>query len=155
MLAFVIQNHSHRAGEDLGRELVGRLACHRSTFSGVGASDQPGAVQIRALAANASSAPHPKWMDRQTGRLKAAIWKSELARKRVSAHAGVVIEFCSGKVIVGVIGLNGADAFGRQIAGAPSQGGNVIAAPEPPVGPEVIVSEPRLPVMLLFVVSIT
>src|SRR6202789_2818111 len=45
MLAFVIQNHSHRAGADLGRELVGRLACHGSTFSGVGASDQPGAVQ--------------------------------------------------------------------------------------------------------------
>jgi hypothetical protein len=41
----VIQNHSHRAGADLGRELVGRLACHGSTFSGVGASDQPGAVQ--------------------------------------------------------------------------------------------------------------
>jgi hypothetical protein len=47
MLAFVIQNHSHRAGADLGRELVGRLDCHRSTFSGVGASDQPGAVQSR------------------------------------------------------------------------------------------------------------
>src|ERR1700733_7303235 len=46
MLAFVIQNHSHRAGADLGRELVGRLACHGSTFSGVGASDQPGAVQF-------------------------------------------------------------------------------------------------------------
>src|SRR6202166_389548 len=45
MLAFVIQNHSHRAGADLGRELVGRLACHGSTFSGVGASDQPRAVQ--------------------------------------------------------------------------------------------------------------
>ena len=44
MLAFVIQNHSHRAGADLGRELIGRLACHGSTFSGVGASDQPGAV---------------------------------------------------------------------------------------------------------------
>jgi hypothetical protein len=42
----VIQNHSHRAGADLGRELVGRLACHGSTFSGVGASDQPGAVHI-------------------------------------------------------------------------------------------------------------
>jgi 7-cyano-7-deazaguanine reductase len=40
----VIQNHSHRPGADLGRELVGRLACHGSTFSGVGASDQPGAV---------------------------------------------------------------------------------------------------------------
>src|SRR5271170_6619832 len=44
--AFFIQNHSHRAGADLRRELVGRLACHGSTFSGVGASDQPGAVHI-------------------------------------------------------------------------------------------------------------
>ena len=34
----------HRTGPDFGRELVGRLACHGSTFSGVGASDQPGAV---------------------------------------------------------------------------------------------------------------
>jgi hypothetical protein len=50
MLAFVIQNHSHRAGADLGRELVGRLACHGSTFSGVGASDQPGAVQFTRIA---------------------------------------------------------------------------------------------------------
>ena len=48
MLAFVIQNHSHRAGADLGRELVDRLACHGSTFSGVGASDQPGAVHTDA-----------------------------------------------------------------------------------------------------------
>src|ERR1700684_1092666 len=46
MLAFVIQNHSHRAGAHLGRELVSRLAYHGSTFSGVGASDQPGAVQM-------------------------------------------------------------------------------------------------------------
>ena len=44
MLAFVIQNQPHRTGADLGRELVCRLACHGSTFSGVGASDQPGAV---------------------------------------------------------------------------------------------------------------
>ena len=43
-LAFVIQNQPNRADSDLGRELVGRLACHGSTFSGVGASDQPGAV---------------------------------------------------------------------------------------------------------------
>jgi hypothetical protein len=50
MLAFVIQNYSHRAGADLGRELVGRLDCHRSTFSGVGASDQPGAVHYRLIA---------------------------------------------------------------------------------------------------------
>jgi hypothetical protein len=41
----VIQNHSHRAGAHLGRELVGRLACHGSTFSGVEASGKPGAVQ--------------------------------------------------------------------------------------------------------------
>jgi hypothetical protein len=41
----VIQNHSHRAGAHLGRELVGRLACHGSTFSGVEASDKPSAVQ--------------------------------------------------------------------------------------------------------------
>ena len=45
MLAFVIQNHSHRAGAHLGRELVGRLACHGSTFSGLEASDKLGAVQ--------------------------------------------------------------------------------------------------------------
>jgi hypothetical protein len=46
-LDFVIQNQPHRTGTDLRRELVGRLACHGSTFSGVGASDQPGAVQAR------------------------------------------------------------------------------------------------------------
>jgi hypothetical protein len=40
----VIQDHPHRAGSDLGRKLVRRLACHGSTFSGVGASDKPGAV---------------------------------------------------------------------------------------------------------------
>ena len=34
-------------------------------------------------------------------------------------------------------------------------GGEVIEAPVPPVGPEVIVSEAMLPVMLLFVVSMT
>jgi hypothetical protein len=37
-----------RKGSDLGREPVGRLACHSSTFSEVGASDQPGAVQFDA-----------------------------------------------------------------------------------------------------------
>ena len=46
MLAFVIQNQPHRTGADLGRELVCRFARHGSTFSRVGASDQPGAVQI-------------------------------------------------------------------------------------------------------------
>ena len=33
-----------RARPDLGRKLVRRLACHGSTFSGVGASGKPGAV---------------------------------------------------------------------------------------------------------------
>ncbi|MER8588705.1 hypothetical protein NKH19_26395, partial [Mesorhizobium sp. M1338] len=47
--AFVIQNQPHRTGSDLGRELVGRLACHGSTFPGVGASDQPGAVQTAGI----------------------------------------------------------------------------------------------------------
>jgi hypothetical protein len=36
---------------NLRRELVGRLAHHGSTFSRVGASDQPGAVQFRAAGA--------------------------------------------------------------------------------------------------------
>src|ERR1700733_535052 len=49
MLAFVIQNHSHRAGAHLERELVGRLACHGSTFSGVEASDKPGAVHFSSI----------------------------------------------------------------------------------------------------------
>jgi hypothetical protein len=44
----VIQNHSHRAGAHLGRELVGRLACHGSAFSGVEASDKPGTVHLAA-----------------------------------------------------------------------------------------------------------
>src|SRR3954447_3999689 len=42
MLMFVIQ---HRAGTDLGRELVACLLAHGSTFSRVGASGKPGAVQ--------------------------------------------------------------------------------------------------------------
>jgi hypothetical protein len=41
----VIENHPHRAGADLGRKPVRRPACHGSTFSGVGASGKPGAVQ--------------------------------------------------------------------------------------------------------------
>jgi hypothetical protein len=44
VLALVVQNHPDRAGPDLGRKLVAGLR-HGSTFSGVGASDQPGAVQ--------------------------------------------------------------------------------------------------------------
>ena len=47
VLAFVIQNQPHRTGADLGRELVCRFARHGSTFSRVGASDQPGAVHRR------------------------------------------------------------------------------------------------------------
>jgi hypothetical protein len=47
MLVLVIQHHPHRAPTDLRRKLVRRLACHRSIFSGVGASDKPGAVHSR------------------------------------------------------------------------------------------------------------
>jgi hypothetical protein len=42
---FVIQHQPHRALANLRRKLVRRLAHHGPTFSGVGASDQPGAVQ--------------------------------------------------------------------------------------------------------------
>jgi transposase len=42
----VIQHHPHRAFPHLGRILVRRLAHKGSTFSGVGASGKPGAVQI-------------------------------------------------------------------------------------------------------------
>ena len=94
-------------------------------------------------------------MDRQTGELEAANRQPELASKRISANGGIVIKFCPGKVVVGVIGLNGADAFGRRDAVLHPSGGVVIAASDPPVGPEVIVSAARLPVMLLFVVLIT
>jgi hypothetical protein len=59
----VIQNHSHRAGAHLGRELVGRLACHGSTFSGVEASDKPGAVQCGPLG---SPLARPVWISRTT-----------------------------------------------------------------------------------------
>ena len=45
MLRLVIQYHPHRPGTDLGRKLVRCLARHRSTLSGVGASDKPGPVQ--------------------------------------------------------------------------------------------------------------
>jgi len=40
----VIHNHPHRTGANLSGKLVRRFARHGSTFSGVGASDQPGAV---------------------------------------------------------------------------------------------------------------
>src|SRR3984885_6549731 len=47
MFMLVIQNHPHRAGSHLRRELVRCLACHGSTFSRVGASGKPGAVQLQ------------------------------------------------------------------------------------------------------------
>ncbi|MCK8458059.1 hypothetical protein, partial [Sphingomonas faeni] len=46
----VIENHPYRPLADFGRKLVRRLARHGSTFSGVGASDKPGAVQQRLVA---------------------------------------------------------------------------------------------------------
>ena len=42
---FVIQHQPHRTGTDLTRELVACLLAHGSTFSRVGASGKPGAVQ--------------------------------------------------------------------------------------------------------------
>jgi hypothetical protein len=50
MLALVIQNHPHRTIANLRRKIVRRLACHRSTFSRVGASDKPGGGSTRMLA---------------------------------------------------------------------------------------------------------
>jgi len=44
MIPLVIENHPYRSLADLGRKLVCRLAHIGSTFSGVGASDKPGAV---------------------------------------------------------------------------------------------------------------
>lgn len=45
MFACLIQNKPNRAGKDLRRKLVRRLAHNGSSFSGVGASGNPGAVQ--------------------------------------------------------------------------------------------------------------
>jgi hypothetical protein len=45
MLVLVINHQPHRTRTDLRRKLVRCLACHRSTFSRVGTSDKPGAVQ--------------------------------------------------------------------------------------------------------------
>jgi hypothetical protein len=42
----VIGHHPHRALADFRRKLVRRLAHTGSTFSGVGASGKPGAVQL-------------------------------------------------------------------------------------------------------------
>jgi hypothetical protein len=44
---FVIQHQPHRAATDLRRELVACLLAHGSTFSRVGASGKPGAVQLQ------------------------------------------------------------------------------------------------------------
>jgi hypothetical protein len=41
----VLQHHPHRPFANLRRELVRRLARHRSSLSGVGASGKTGAVQ--------------------------------------------------------------------------------------------------------------
>jgi hypothetical protein len=57
MLALVIENHTNRAIAHLGRKLVRRLACHRSTFSGVGANDKPGAVQVETVVEKRMSTP--------------------------------------------------------------------------------------------------
>jgi hypothetical protein len=45
VIPLVIENHPYRPLADFERKLVRRLARHGSTFSGVGASDKPGAVQ--------------------------------------------------------------------------------------------------------------
>src|SRR3546814_1719075 len=45
MISFVIQHHAYRPLAYLRRELVRCLAHNRSFLSGVGASDNPGAVQ--------------------------------------------------------------------------------------------------------------
>ena len=45
MILLVIQDHPYRTHADLRRVLVRRLAHTGSTFSGVGASGKPGAVQ--------------------------------------------------------------------------------------------------------------
>src|ERR1700685_2691290 len=46
MFMLVIQNHPHRAGSHLRRELVRCLACYGSTLSRVGVSGKPGAVHF-------------------------------------------------------------------------------------------------------------
>ena len=56
MFMLMIQNHPHRAGSHLRRELVRCLACHGSTLSRVGASGKPGAVQRSNQATHASVA---------------------------------------------------------------------------------------------------
>lgn len=46
MITLAIQHHPYRSLADLWRKLVPRPAHSRSTFSGVGASDRPGAVHF-------------------------------------------------------------------------------------------------------------
>lgn len=45
MLAFIVEDQPHRSVTHFGGKLVRRLAHDGSTFSGVGASGKPGAVQ--------------------------------------------------------------------------------------------------------------
>ncbi|WP_242141242.1 hypothetical protein, partial [Sphingomonas sp. TREG-RG-20F-R18-01] len=45
MIPLVVENHPYRAFANFRRKLVRRLAHTGSTFSGVGASGKPGAVQ--------------------------------------------------------------------------------------------------------------
>jgi hypothetical protein len=46
MIPLVVENHPHRSLADSRRKLVCRLAHTGSTFSGVGASGKPDAVQL-------------------------------------------------------------------------------------------------------------
>ena len=50
VVPLVNENHPHRSLADFRRKPVRRLARHGSTFSGAGASDKPGAVQILGIA---------------------------------------------------------------------------------------------------------
>jgi hypothetical protein len=47
MIPLVVQHHLHRALTHLRRKFVRRFAHAGSTFSEVGASDKPGALQFR------------------------------------------------------------------------------------------------------------
>jgi hypothetical protein len=58
VLGLVVQNHPHCTGADLSRKLVCRFACHGSILSGVGASDQPGAVQLWGLSRRTRAIDH-------------------------------------------------------------------------------------------------
>lgn len=63
MVALVVQHHAHRTGADLRRKLVRRFAHIGSTFSKVGASGKPGAVQTNALSRSAM----PKFRSQDRG----------------------------------------------------------------------------------------